>query len=647
MKAVGSDWWLMNSSPLREFMAAGRKWWLTPVPTPIFAMSLSGSSLVAFKVAAILAFVYLTNQHLDLGERVGVLIRNFDGYHGVLVFGGLWAVCLAGMLAAGFLPGLWLRVVFALPLLAGALVGSAYEDVAGSEIDYDQVLVLRESVSHLGSAVRLHVPSVLIDVVFTLLGAAGLLLPLKPARSVVAVAPIAETASDGGVGGAGRGMGTTDSPGLRHRLRALLPAGVAGLSLGRRHRILLPVAVAVLPFVVLPAVIVARGGYGMGGLPIQHKAPSLFLVAEVAGRLTGVERRPVDLALAGEAAGAPHVVLVIDDGVRGDYLDLNVERGTTPTLLRHRDRIANFGHAVSAANCSPASNLVLRTGAMPADVQGGAQTNPYVWSYARRAGMRTVFLHPPWGLAERARRLSAAELEHIDELVVQKGDVPVAHDLDAVDVLGELLARADRQFIILMKSGIHFPYEIVFPEVGMRFPRMTGRERPVAAAGPAPGASYEDAVTWQVDRFFEQLFSTVALDDAVLLYTSSHGQSLPDEGGERPACSAGNPSSLEGLVPMLAVTYRPDWLRRFEQAAAHNLNRTSHFNLLATLLALFGYDREQVAARFEPSLLDPIKAEYSFTTGLVTRSPRLVVGPRTELPMYGIPREVLDRGGRR
>lgn len=96
---------------------------------------------------------------------------------------------------------------------------------------------------------------------------------------------------------------------------------------------------------------------------------------------------------------------------------------------------------------------------------------------------------------------------------------------------------------------------------------------------------------------------------------------------------------------MLAVADRPDWRCRFGQGAVQNLNRTSHFNLFSTLLAFFGYQREQVATRFEPSLLDPIEAEYRFTTGLVTESPRLVVGPRTRLPMHRIPREVLDRRG--
>ena len=594
-------------------------------------------TVVAVKVVTILSFVFLTNRFLDLGNRVATLVHNFDGYRGVLIFGGLWVVCLAGMLATGFLPRLWLRVVFAAPLLAGALVGTAYEDVARSEIDYDQVLMLRESISHMRPAVLLYVGSVFGAAVLTLLGAAGLLLPLRTVRSAVPAA--------GSLRRRVRALLPSGVTMSARRLRVLLPAAVATVPLRRHLRVLLPAVVAAMPFVVLPAVIVARGGYGVGGLPVQHKAPSLFLVVEIAERLADVERKPVDLALAGEAPAPPHVVLVIDDGVRGDYLDLNVERGTTPALLRYRDRIANFGHAVSAANCSPASNLVLRTGAMPADLVDGAQTNPYVWSYARRAGMRTVYIHPPRSPAERAQRMAAEERGQIDQLITQRGDAPLARDRHAVEVLGGLLARSDPQFIMVMKSGIHFPYEVVSPGDRLPFLPPPDWEQP-PIAGTSPRDSYENAIEWNVDRFFEHLFANVTLDDAVLLYTSDHGQNLPDDGGQMPECSTGNTSPLEGLVPMLAITGRPDWRSRFEPAAARNLNRASHFNVFPTLLVLFGYDREQIAGRFEPSLLDPIEAEHGFTTGLVTPSPRLVVGPRTRLPMHRIPREILDRGER-
>ena len=572
-------------------------------------------TVAAVKTLAILCFVFATNGYLGLDDRVATLIHNFDGYRGVAVFGGLWVVCLAGVLASGFLPRLWLRAVFAVPLLAGTLIGSAYEDAVRREIDYDQVLTLLDGMRHVRSAALLHFGSVFGAATLTLLGAVALLFPPGPAGR----------GSRGGTIGA--------------RLRALLPAVVVAHPARRRVGVLTSVAVATLPFVVVPAVILARGGYGVGGLPVQHKVPSLFLVAELAARVVGVERRPADLTLDGEASASAHVLLVVDHGVRGDYLDLNVDRGTTPSLLRRGDRIANFGHAVSAANCSPASNLILRTGAMPADLAAGARTNPYVWSYARRAGMRTAYLHPPGEASRRSVYMSTAEREHIDEVVPQRGGTLAARERHALDTVADLFVGPDPHFVMLMKSGLESPYEIR-REGSFRLP--PDRERPTVA-GTGPELSYGNAVTRHVDRFFEDLFSRVPLDNAVLLYTSDHGQNL--EGGMTD-CSTGGASPLEGMVPMLAVTDHPTWRRRFEQAAERNLNRTSHFNILATLLVLFGFDRGPVGMRFEPSLLDPIEAEYRFTTGLVTPSPRLVWGARARLPLQGVPRDLLDRGAR-
>ncbi len=572
-------------------------------------------TVVAVKMLAILCFVFATNRYLGLDDRVATLIHNFDGYRGVAIFGGLWVVCLAGVLSSGFLPRLWLRVVFAVPLLAGTLIGSACEDAVRREIDYDQILTLLDGMRHVRSAALLHFGSVFGAAILTLLGAAALLFPPGPA----------------GPGLRGGMIGT--------RLRALLPAVVVAHPLRRRVGVLTSVAVATLPFVVVPAVIVARGGYGVGGLPVQHKVPSLFVVAELAARLAGVERRPVDLTLDGEAPAAAHVVLVVDHGVRGDYLDLNVDRGTTPRLLRRRDRVANFGHAVSAANCSPASNLILRTGAMPADLAAGAQTNPYVWSYARRAGMRTAYLHPSGEASRRSVYMSTSEREQIDEIVSQRGETLAARERHALDTVADLLARPEPHFVMLMKSGLESPYEIRGREGSFRLP--PDRERPTVS-GSRSAPSYENAVTRHVDRFFEELFSRVRLDNAVLLYTSDHGQNL--EGGMTD-CSTGDASPVEGMVPMLAVTDHPTWRRRFGQAAERNLNRTSHFNIFATLVVLFGFDRGQVGMRFEPSLLDPTEAEYRFTTGLVTPSPRLVWGGRARLPMHFVPRDILDSGG--
>lgn len=568
----------------------------------------AGRAVAAGKGAGILAFVFLSSQrYADFGDRIEELIRSYDGYLGALAFGLLWVVCLAGTLAAGFLARFWMRVVFALPLLAGALVGMVYEAIAGAAVNYDNASIMREEILLAGSALSFFASPARVAVLLTLLGGVALLTPPpRPPR---------------------RPDCAPDAKPSRRR------CGPGFL-----------VAVAAAPFVAVPALIVARGGYGTSGLPVPHTVPSLFAMVELDERLSAaVRREPVRLPLDGAAAPPPHVVLVIDESIRGDWLDLNVERGATPSLQRHRNRVVNFGHAVAAANCSATTNVILRTGAMPSALREDAYTNPWVWDYARRAGMRTVYVEAQTSRPNLRNRLSLRELERIDEFVYQDGETGRDRDLAAVDSIGDFVQRPQPHFIFLVKSGVHFPYDDPDPtERGALSPTIQP-ERAITARNRLKN-SYGNAIARNVDPFFEKLLSEVGFDGTVLLYTSDHGQNLLDDGRIMTHCSTDEPGYFEGLVPMLAITQHPRWAAELERAAVRNLNRTSHFNLFATLLVLFGYDRTGVAGRYEPSLFDEIGTAYGFVAKIVTPVPRLLFGRRTELPMHPIPRRILERG---
>ena len=120
-------------------------------------------------------------------------------------------------------------------LLGRRPVGSAFADIAGDEITYDNALVMRKWISFTGPTLSFYASFVTSAALLTLLGAAALLAP-------------------------------TDWPiRLAHRRT-------------RRCTLLLAAAAAA-PLTLILAVIVARGGYGTRGLPVQHTVPSLFLMA--------------------------------------------------------------------------------------------------------------------------------------------------------------------------------------------------------------------------------------------------------------------------------------------------------------------------------------------------------------------------------
>ena len=236
--------------------------------------------------------------------------------------------------------------------------------------------------------------------------------------------------------------------------------------------------------------------------------------------------------------------------------------------------------------------------------------------------------------------LTPQELDQIDEVPELEGMRRLTRDLHAVDLLRDLTTRPGPQFILVVKSDVHFPFEHAYPIEHAQF-------RPhLGTGGGLPGKvllenSYKNAIAWNVEQCFEALLSKVSFENTVLLYTADHGQNLLDNDTMLTPCATSQPSPFEGLVPMLAITQHPDWTDQFRHAATQNLNRTSHFNLFATLLRLFGYDRDQISAgHFEPSLLDAINRDYGFTYGGIL--PHIAVGRYREMPRHKIPRAILD-----
>jgi hypothetical protein len=58
---------------------------------------------------------------------------------------------------------------------------------------------------------------------------------------------------------------------------------------------------------------------------------------------------------------AQHIVYIVDESVRGDYIQLNNKNlSNTPFLSRLDAQLINFGVATSAANCNLASRTMLR-----------------------------------------------------------------------------------------------------------------------------------------------------------------------------------------------------------------------------------------------------------------------------------------------
>jgi glucan phosphoethanolaminetransferase (alkaline phosphatase superfamily) len=382
-------------------------------------------------------------------------------------------------------------------------------------------------------------------------------------------------------------------------------------------------------FVVVPvaALLLVTGvtKYTKGGLSeFPPLSPAINLVlAATSDRYFGPRR---DVQYPGELSPRiRHIVFIVDESVRGDYLELtDSHKTTTPFLASRRDDFINFGNAVSAANCSAASRYILRSGLQQSQVPDTEQVGlkePSMWQYARRAGFKTVYVD---GFATGEDPtlsshdfMNASERAAIDLSEPALAEPTYMRDLEIADKIRALLASDEPTFIFAEKFGAHFPYPATYP------PGYSGTE----GAFPTPDLldpeqlrkSYRLAIQWSVDEFFKRLQPGLDLGNTLLIYTSDHGQSLFEGNYRIPHCStAGTIHPAEANVPMVVMTHNTQLEPIFRAAAQDHYNRASHFNLFPTLLYLMGYDQSWIAGKFGNSLLAIDNSrERQFFTGYV------------------------------
>lgn len=275
------------------------------------------------------------------------------------------------------------------------------------------------------------------------------------------------------------------------------------------------------------------------------------------------------------------IVLVVDESVTHDIY----QKVIAPALL-HLPKV-DFGEAASTANCSAASNALLRWGLEKdrlAQADYDPRTNPTIWGYAKAAGFRTILID---GQSSGAMHnyISTKEVALIDEFVPAYSGLDTDHRIAAM--LNDRLAKPGRELIYVVKHGTHFPYEMNYP------------------AGAAPDdaprpVKYAAAVSYSSRGFFERLARDLDLAGILVVYTSDHGQDLADRSTH---CNP-NPRAAEYSVPLIVVTRAKALHELLEQ---HNgmHNRASHLNIFPTLLYSMGYAREWLEATHGPTLAGP------------------------------------------
>ncbi|ABA73768.1 MULTISPECIES: sulfatase-like hydrolase/transferase [Pseudomonas] len=406
-----------------------------------------------------------------------------------------------------------------------------------------------------------------------------------------------------------------------------------GIGLKPRHAITVPnalrIAAPLCGVLLLSAVLFVRAGEGARGLPIMYTPLAyLNLFGYEALHNTVGPREPVTLARNGPAVGHD-IVLIIDESISGNYLDINAPFGVHSNLKQARPGvdIFNYGYAASIANCSADTNITLRYGGTRADYMRINSTLPSIWQYAKKAGLRTVYIDAQRTGGNLQNLMNDAEKKDIDEFVQFDQTSVRERDMAAAAKLIELLNDGKPELVLINKVGAHFPVHDKYPDAFMAYrptlPR--GQFTEVADTGERTGFNgqpddwllyrnaYKNTVLWNVGEFFARVFAQANLNNALLIYTSDHGQDLHERGnpGLNTHCG-GDPVEEEGLVPLVVI--QGEQLQTLDWSAqlAANKDRSSHYNIFPTLLQLMGYDLPGIEAVYGKPLSVATTDEFTF-----------------------------------
>ncbi|MEW5755884.1 MAG: sulfatase-like hydrolase/transferase [Pseudomonadota bacterium] len=566
-------------------------------------MSKKDIGLVVAKVTGVLLLLSYSDNY-SIIHRINDLI-NLYGYPGAIVFILVWIACVSSLLVITFLPNIRIKALFTCIIFSTTLLGASFANVSGLPLLYDNLYVLLENTDFTGSALSNYSNEILYGVLIALLSFTILLPPPRWVKKVW---------SSSGVLAA-------------HRIN-YVPITAYLIILA--------------PFAAIFLVALLRGGYGVQETPVQYRLSSLISVVALENTVyresntnnveIGVNKHPDPV----------NIVLIVDESLRGDFLDINGNnRGITPSLFSHKDRLVNFGYASSGANCSADANQIIRFGANLHDFETTFRTNPYIWQYAKAAGYRTIMIEGQARPGSLNNRMTKKETSYIDEFIYAEGQGSRERDLDIADTIKKVVASDNKPYFILaVKSGIHFPYEDKVPEKERKYQSISvgydvGNKTDLVNA-------YRNAILYITDPFFESLLSNMEYNNTVVFYTSDHGQNLLDNGSKQTHCSTNNASPYEGLVPLLVITDNDYFKEKFESAALKNFDKASHFNIVPTILNIFGFEKEGVARRHGLSLFDDINEPRRFISGVLRRN-KLGLGNRNVLRWNYLPETLISQ----
>ncbi len=216
----------------------------------------------------------------------------------------------------------------------------------------------------------------------------------------------------------------------------------------------------------------------------------------------------------------PVVVFIIGESARADHFGINgYERDTTPRLSLERN-IINYGVCRSFANTTRISLIGILT---DATIEDRTPRHGSFISLFNKHGYDTAFF-------SRQNRLGRSG--HLtDALVSGAGTVEYLKgvDRDLVTRLQAFVANAGGKLVVLHTQGSHFSYNQQYAAEHRRFMPDTYSNEAMPRDIANVINAYDNSIV-KTDAMIAETIDVLRDRNAVVLYTSDHGESLGENG---------------------------------------------------------------------------------------------------------------------
>lgn len=307
-----------------------------------------------------------------------------------------------------------------------------------------------------------------------------------------------------------------------------------------------------------------------------------------------------------------NIVFIMDESVRGDLVSMNNPYDekvmkATPFLYSLKDKFVNFGNLYSASNCSYPSNELTMAGFNVKNmtiVPNYLKITPTIFQYMQNAGYKTHLLdNVHSGLYMVLKNYDRQYIDQIHNDFKKYQEIDgFKRDRVSLDELRSILNNGDKNFIYIVKYGIHFPYENAFDKKDPLF-KDFGKDSPEKEFN-----LYMNALHESVDDYWKKLIDVVGVTDTVVLWQSDHSVNITSnqhtENIRITHCEQGL-TYYQELHSIPGVLYSPNekWYEGFKNLE----NGYSSNHMFPTMLEFAGYDEKEYSSIYGTSFKNPNK----------------------------------------